>query len=138
MLGNVHPNMVMVALRDLIKTPLYKNLNVTIHHQWASLFVLHMNLKFKILTYNNASSDNSNFDNEKIYYTPTDSMIHSFLNVPKIMDCENTIYSISRSQNFHPLGLFLKKHLEELNFPTLFYGQPQQFFDCFLYQKITQ
>jgi len=32
MLGNVRPNMVMVTLRDLIKTQLYKHLNVTIHH----------------------------------------------------------------------------------------------------------
>jgi len=138
MLGNVHPNMVMVALRNLIESPLYKNLNVFIHHQWVSLFVLHMNLKFKIYTYNNASFDNSNFNNEKIYCTPIDSMIHNFLNAPKIMDCENTIYSITQSQNFHPLGLFKNKHLEELNFPTLFYGQPQQIFDFFLYQKITQ
>jgi hypothetical protein len=28
---NVHPNMVIVALWDLIETPLYKDLNVTIH-----------------------------------------------------------------------------------------------------------
>jgi hypothetical protein len=40
---NVHPNMVMVALQDLIETSLYKDLNVTIHHQCASLFTLHMN-----------------------------------------------------------------------------------------------
>jgi hypothetical protein len=40
--------MVMVDLQDLLKTPLYKDLNVSIHHQWASLFVLRMNLKFKI------------------------------------------------------------------------------------------
>ncbi len=32
MLGNVRPNMVMVVLWDLIETPLYKYLNVTIHH----------------------------------------------------------------------------------------------------------
>jgi len=32
MLENVCPNMVMVTLRDLIETPLYKDLNVTIHH----------------------------------------------------------------------------------------------------------
>jgi hypothetical protein len=43
---NVHPNMVMVVLQDLIETSLYKDLNVTIHHQWANLFVLHMNFKF--------------------------------------------------------------------------------------------
>jgi hypothetical protein len=32
MLRNVRPNMVMVVLRDLIETPLYKYLNVTICH----------------------------------------------------------------------------------------------------------
>jgi hypothetical protein len=42
---NVHPNMVMVILRDLIETPLYKDFNVTIRHQWASLFALHTNLE---------------------------------------------------------------------------------------------
>jgi hypothetical protein len=29
--------MVMVTLKNLIETPLYKDLNVTIHHQWANL-----------------------------------------------------------------------------------------------------
>jgi hypothetical protein len=32
MSANVHSNMVMIALQDLIETPLYKILNVTIHH----------------------------------------------------------------------------------------------------------
>jgi hypothetical protein len=50
-------------------------------------------------------------------------MIHNFLHAPKIMDYENTIYYIAPSPNFHPLGLFKDKHLEEQNFPTLFYGQ---------------
>jgi hypothetical protein len=39
------------------------------------------------------------------------------------MDYENTIYYITLIQNFHPLGLFKYKHLEELNFPTSFYEQ---------------
>jgi len=60
---NVHPNMVMLVLWDLIETPLYKYLNVTIHHERVSLFALHMNLKFKILIYNNASFNNFNSKN---------------------------------------------------------------------------
>jgi hypothetical protein len=32
MSNNVHPNMVIVILQDLIETSLYKDLNVTIHH----------------------------------------------------------------------------------------------------------
>jgi hypothetical protein len=54
---NVHPNMVMVILRYLIETPLYKDLNVTIHNQWASFFASHMNSKSQIPPYNNVSSN---------------------------------------------------------------------------------
>jgi hypothetical protein len=89
--------MVMVALWYLIGTPLYKDLNVSIHHQWASLFALHMNSKFQIPTYNDVSTNNYNSNNEKIHCTPTNSMIHNYLNVPKIMDYENTIYFIAPS-----------------------------------------
>jgi hypothetical protein len=39
------------------------------------------------------------------------------------MDYENIIHNITLIQNFHPLGLFKYKHLEELNFATLFYNQ---------------
>jgi hypothetical protein len=53
-----------------------------------------MNSKSQIPIYNNASFDNFNFDNEKIHCTPTYSMLHNFLNAPKIMDYENTIYYI--------------------------------------------
>jgi hypothetical protein len=42
---NVCPNMVMFILQDLNETPLYKDLNVTIHHQWASLFALQYEFK---------------------------------------------------------------------------------------------
>jgi hypothetical protein len=41
-------------------------------------------------------------------------------------------------QDFHPLGLFKDKHSKELNFPTLFYGQPWQNFQGFSYQQIAQ
>jgi hypothetical protein len=69
-----------------------------------------MNSKFQFFTYNNASSDNFDFSNEKMHYTPTDSMIQHFLDAPKIMDYENTIYSITPNQNFHPLSLFKNQH----------------------------
>ncbi len=65
-------------------------------------------------------------------------MIHNFLDAPKIIDYENTIYSIAPSQKFHPLGLFKDKHSKEWNFPTLFIGQPWQFFEGYSYQQIAQ
>jgi len=65
-------------------------------------------------------------------------MIDKFVDAPKIMDYENTIYSIVPSQNFHPLDLLKDKHSKKLNFPTLLYGQPWQFFEGYSYQKIAQ
>jgi hypothetical protein len=53
----------MLVLWDLIETPLYKYLNVIIHHQQVSLFALHMNLEFQIFIYNNASFNNFNSKN---------------------------------------------------------------------------
>ncbi len=48
---NVPSNMMIITLRDLIETPLYKDLNVTIHHQWAIFFTLHMHLKSSFLNF---------------------------------------------------------------------------------------
>jgi hypothetical protein len=62
-----------------------------------------------------ASSDNSNYDNEKIHCTSTNSMITNFLDAWKIMDYENTIYSIAPSQDFHPLSLFKDKYSKNNN-----------------------
>ncbi len=54
---NVYPNIVMGALQDLIETPLYKYLNVSIHHQWVSLFTLHINWESQIPTFVERLSD---------------------------------------------------------------------------------
>jgi hypothetical protein len=97
---NVCPNMVMVALRYLIETPLNKYLNVSIHHQWTSLFALHMNSKSQIPNYNNASSCNCDFDNEKIHYTLTYLVIDHFLDAPKIMDYENIYILLPQIKTF--------------------------------------
>jgi hypothetical protein len=56
--------------------------------------------------------------------TPIEFVIHNFLDASRINDHENVIYFIAPSQYFHHLGLFIDNHLEELNFPTLFYGNP--------------
>jgi hypothetical protein len=51
------------------------------------------------------------------------------------MDYDNIIYFIAPNQIFHLLNLFKNKHSKELNFPTLFYGQPQQFSKGVSYQQ---
>ncbi len=100
MLENVCPNMVMVTLQNLIETPLYKNLNITIHHQWTSFFDLHMNSKFKFLLIIINHLITLVTIIKKIHYTPPCSMIHNFLNVPKMMDYENTICFIAQIKKF--------------------------------------
>ncbi len=61
--------MVMIILQNLIKAPLYKYLNVTIHHQWASLFILHIDSESQILNFSDTSFDKFYFNNENILYT---------------------------------------------------------------------
>ncbi len=73
---------------------------LSFHHQWASFFTLHMNLESQIPIYNNASFDHFDFNNEKLLCTPTYLMIHKFLDVKKIMDYENTIYSLPQINIF--------------------------------------
>jgi len=46
-------------------------------------------------------------------------MIHYFLRVPKIIDCDNAIYFIATSEQFHLLGLFKDKHPEKLKFSNI-------------------
>jgi hypothetical protein len=48
------------------------------HHQWASLVILHMDLESQIFNYTRASSDNFDFNDEKIHCTPINLMIHYF------------------------------------------------------------
>jgi len=94
-----------------------------------------MNSKSQILTYNNISFDNFDFDNEKIHCTPTKSMIHEFLNAQKIMDYENIIYYIAPSQNFCPLFLFKYQHSKELIFQHYFKGNVNKFLNIFNINK---
>jgi hypothetical protein len=72
--------------------------------------------EYKNLIYDNASFEKSDFDNKKIHYTPTNSMLHNFLNVPKIMNCENIIYFVALSKKFHPSTLYKYKHSKKLIF----------------------
>jgi hypothetical protein len=109
---NVYPNIVMGALQDLIETSLYKYLNVSIHHQWVSLFTLHINSESQIPIYNNASSDNFNSNNEKIHCTPTNSMIHNCLNVLKIWIMK-IVYILLPQVKIFTLLVYLKINIQK-------------------------
>jgi len=98
MSGNVCPNLIMLALKDLISTTLYSNLNVTIHPQWNNLFSMHTTLSNQTNDQYISSSNDFNFENEDhVTCALIDSMIHNFLNASKINDYENIIYPIAPS-----------------------------------------
>jgi hypothetical protein len=62
--------MVMVALWKLIETPLYKHLNVTIHHQWESLFALHIDTFRNSLIDSNASLKWKQWKSKELGHAP--------------------------------------------------------------------
>jgi hypothetical protein len=77
---NIRPNIIMIALKDLIKTPLYKEYNIVIRPQWNSLFALHMQSSSN-LDVNMDIEDSSNADNfeEDIEDSPSETLVHNFL-----------------------------------------------------------
>ena len=140
MSGNIRPNITMIALKDLINTPLYKECNVLIRPQWISLFALHMQSSSNLdVSTSNALEDNLNIDNfeEDTEDLPSETLVHNFLDSEKIYDFDNMI-SIAPSQEYSPVGIFKDKHSEELNYPTLFYGYPREdmILKNFSYHKI--
>jgi hypothetical protein len=100
----------MLAQKDLISTPLYSNLIVTMDLEWNNLFSMHTTLFNRTNDQNISSFDDSNFENENhVICAPTNSMIHNFLDACfKINDYKNVIYYVASSQDIHPLGLFRK------------------------------
>jgi hypothetical protein len=69
--------------------------------------------------------DNSNADNfEDIEDSPSETLVHNFLDSEKIYDFEN-LMSIAPSQEYSPVGIFKDKNSEELNYPTLFSRHPR-------------
>ena len=138
MSGNVRPNMIMLALKDLLHTPLYKSLNIKIHHAWDSLFAIHMNTK----TQHNCVDENDIFkDNfeECFEDISTETMIHNFLDSDIINDYDKMLI-VAPSEDYHPISIFKDKYSEELNFPTLFYGYPrnQNIYDKFFQHAIAK
>ncbi len=79
-------------------------MNITIHHQWASLFISHMDLESQLFYFSDVTFNNLDFDSE-LHCTPIELIIHDFLEVPKILDNEIIIYCITLSQHFHHLKL---------------------------------
>jgi hypothetical protein len=118
--GKVRVNIVMRALKELCSRSLYKDENISINKQWSVV----------LEQYNHTCIDNENFDygsdmdiesdNEK----PTETLVHGFIESQRIYDLQDKLIEVAPSEGKRPLGIFKDKFAEEMNFPTLFYGDP--------------
>jgi len=70
----------MLALKNLILTPLYSNLNVTIDLQWSNSSSMHTTLFNQTNDQNISSLDDFDFENEDhVICAPINSMIPNYL-----------------------------------------------------------
>jgi hypothetical protein len=49
-------------------------------------------------------------------------LIHGFTDSQQIHGLQDKILEIAPAKGKHPIGIFKDKFVEEMNFPTLFYG----------------
>jgi hypothetical protein len=105
----VRPNIVMKAFFYFWKTPFYENANISIKEDWNDVM--------------DSLVNDDNTLNKKDETTLNEPI--SFNGFEKVKNTEGIdalIQNILGSEFFWPLGLFQDLHLEEYNFPTLFFG----------------
>ena len=113
-------HVVMKALKELCSRVLYKaekicinanSNNVLVEEHGNSADTLENPIDFD-------ASDES--DNE----TAVETLVHGFTDLQCMCDLQDTIVEIAPAEGQRPLGIFKDKFVEEMNFPTLFYGDP--------------
>jgi hypothetical protein len=126
----------MRALKELCSRALYKAGNITINKEWTD--VLQQDSKKCI--------ENTNFDCESDMEIesdserPSETLVHGFIDSQCIHDLQDKIIEVTPAEGQCPLGIFMDKYVEEMNFPTLFYGNPcdDDIVKRFSYQKIVK
>jgi hypothetical protein len=118
--GKVHVYAAMKSLKDLCSRSLYKAENICINVDWNNVLIEeHGN--FKDTLENPSDFDASDeSDNE----TTAETLVHGFTDSQCIRDLQDKIVEIAPVEGQRPLGIFKDKFAEEMNFPTLFYGDP--------------
>jgi hypothetical protein len=118
----------MLALHNLLNTPLYENSRITIHPHWLDMFTLSMQTNTNVYcdidddeSCNHSNEDRFEEEQEDIL---TNTMVQNILSSEKMYDYFENAITMALGQDFKPLGLFQDPHCKELNFPTLFFGQP--------------
>jgi len=114
--SDVCSNFIMLALHDLLNTPLYENFEIIIHPHWLDMFTLSMQININVSCDANddESCDHNNEDRfeEKQEDIIIDTMMQNMLFSKQIYDYFENVVIVAPSQNFKPLSLFQNLHYE--------------------------
>jgi hypothetical protein len=91
--GIVHPNFIMLALHDLLNTPLYENSGITIYPRWLDMFTLSMQTNINVICGidddESCDHNNENIFEEEQEDILTNTMLQNILSSEQIYDhCE--------------------------------------------------
>ena len=89
---------------------------------------------------NEHNTTESDRDSDSKNERPIETLIHGFTESQCIHDLQDKIVEITPTERQLSLGIFKAKYVEEMNFPTLFFGNPRDddITKIFSYHKIAQ
>lgn len=114
--GQVKKSTLKLWLKYLIKTPLYKDNNISINEQF-----------FLDISSNKEHNENSaNFEIESMDQTSTETD-YLLAHQQTLLWNEERILCLAPGQNKRPLSILMDNNAEELSFPDIYLGQPRTF-----------
>lgn len=119
--GRVRPNTVMNSLNELCKTILYKMQNVKLNKKWRD----HLYPSQEEAPSSDSSSSDTDNKIDNAMEVETDTVIHGFIESRTIHSLQDKMIKITPTEGKQPLGIFQDKYAEEMNFLTLFFGEPR-------------
>ena len=124
----------MKALKELCSRALYKAQNICVNENWNSVLGEGDDNSAQTLKTTSEFDTSDQSENE----TLAETLVHGFTDSQCICDLQDKIVKIAPTEGKHPLGIFKEKFVEEMNFPTLFYGDPRpsDIMKRFSYHKI--
>jgi len=69
---------------------------------------------------------------------PIETLVHEYIGSQCIHDLQDKLIELAPAKGKRPLAIFRDQYVEEMNFPTLFFGDPRDgdIVERFCYQKI--
>ena len=118
MFGNICPNAMMIALKYLCKTKVYKDEGIVVNQDWEKIFNKTIQQEVNTLSPLQKIEAHENEDDIEMI---SETLIHGYGETNLLDDLSNKIIEIAPSEHFSSPGIFQDKYSEELNSPTLFF-----------------